>query len=395
MQTKIQEIQKRLSQQKIDGWLLYDFQQRNDLARYILQIPAELHLTRRFFYWIPAQGKPCLLVHEIESTQFSHLPGDKLIYHSWQSLEKQLAVLLKGVTAVAMEYSPLGKLPYVSKIDAGIVELVRASGVQVVSSAPFLQYFTCVLNAAQLAGHRASAKMLDQIAKQVWELLSSALKNGEKWTEFDVQQWILAEFSKHGFITDSAPHCAVNGHSADPHFSPSKDEKRPIQAGDFILLDLWCKKNVEGAVFADITRVAVAGKPTAKQQQIFSLVLQAQQAALNLIRERFSEREEVKGYEVDQICRAVIEKAGFGAFFPHRTGHNLFEQVHGPGAHLDSLETWDERPLIAGSCFTIEPGIYLPGEFGVRLESDVYITKDGAIEVSDAMQKEIISLEID
>ncbi len=385
---RIGEVQKQLASANIDGWLIYDFQKRNELAWEFLSIPPEKHLTRRFFFWIPQQGDPVKLVHEIEAGALDHLPGEKRIYLRWQTLEETLKAMLKGAKNVAMEYSPRCAVPYISRVDGGTIDLVRDCGAQVVSSSPFLQAYTSVLNERQAESLFEAGRVVEQTVEGAWQWIAQCLQREQIVTDFEIVQWIANQFADAGFESDhTLPHCAVNADSADPHYVPTRENAREIKKGDFILLDLWCKKKQAFAVYADITRVAVAAdKPSARQQEIFTIVRQAQKAATDFLAERFSRREVVKGFEVDQVCRQVIEKAGYGKFFTHRTGHNITGELHGPGTHLDSLETNDERPILAGTCCSCEPGIYLPNEFGVRLEYDLYITPQGEVRIIGGQQ---------
>jgi len=389
----IRNVQEILQKSHIDGWLIYDFQKRNSLAIQFLDIPPSAHLTRRMFYWIPAKGSPVKIVHVIEPHFLDKWPGEKQVYFQWQKLEETLSKLLSGSKTVAMEYSPKCAIPYASIIDAGMADLIRSFGVEIVSSSGFLQYFTCVLDEEQRQSQQQAALILDQAASDAWQLISSSLKKGERISEYQVQQFIKSEFTSKGCISQGDPICAVNAHSSDPHFSPSKENDTLIQKGDFVLIDLWCKKNTPKAIYGDISRVAVAAvDPSDKQKEIFSIVRRAQKAATDFIIESFSQNKQVRGCDADKVARDVIENAGYGQFFTHRTGHNIHTDDHGPGTHLDSLETKDERPLIPGTCFSIEPGIYLPGEFGVRLEYDVYISPSGKVEVTGGIQEEIVTL---
>lgn len=390
---KVHDVQKRLLEQNIDGWLLYDFHRINDLAHDFLAIPADSMISRRFFYWIPAKGEPIKIVHVIEPHVLDHFPGEKLLYLKWETLEVQLAEVLKGAKCVAMEYSPRNALPYVSKVDGGVIDLVRASGVKVVSSAPFLQYYTCAWDDYQLETHLAAAEVLDKTVARAWEWIATALAKNSSITEYEVQQRILREFEQHGCTAAASPLCMVNAHSADPHYTATQQGAAQIKRGDFILIDLWCKKKEQRAVYADITRVGVADTaPTDRQKEIFALVRRAQKTATEFIQKSLEKGKIVKGFEVDQVCRKIIEEAGYGAFFTHRTGHNIHTHEHGPGANIDSLETWDDRPLIPCSCFSIEPGIYLPGEFGIRLEYDVYISKQNTIQITGGIQEALTTL---
>lgn len=384
---KILDAQKILREQKIDGWLLYDFDGMNSLARRFLEISSMT--TRRFFYWIPSRGDPVKIVHAIEQGALDAFPGEKKIYHSWQLLEGHIGSLLAGKEKIAMEYSPRNMVPYASKVDGGTLDLIRRAGVEVVSSASFLPHFTAVLTAEQAASHQEAARALDEIAGEIWKWIGREMNEGKKISEYDVQQKILAFFEKRDLHTESPPIAAVNAHSADPHYSPSKEKPVILQRGDFVLIDLWCKKKGACSVYGDITRVAALGPPTPKQQKIFQIVRSAQKEAVKLIKNRFLKGEPVYGYEADDASRQVIEREGFGKYFIHRTGHNIEIDLHGSGAHLDNLEMHDARPLLAGTCFSVEPGIYLPGEFGVRLEHDIYIHPDGKVEVTGGEQEEI------
>jgi Xaa-Pro aminopeptidase len=390
---KLKDVQQKLAELQVDGWLLYDFQHSNKLACEFLEIGPQAHLTRRFFYWIPARGTPIQIVHAIEGHVLNHFPGEIKRYSSWQILEKHLGDVLRGKSRVAMEYSPRNGIPYISKVDGGTLETVRSYGVAVVSSASFLQYYTSVLTEFQVQSHLEAACVLEETVTKTWKWIRLQLEERRHITEYDVQQYMLGEIHAQGHIMDGEPICGVNQNSASPHYAPSKTNAAVIKPGDFILIDLWCKKNAPRAVFADITRVAVAApRATARQEQIFSLVRTAQKRATDWIRSRFANRETVRGCEVDEVCRKVIAEAGFGAYFTHRTGHNIYTELHGPGAHLDSLETWDERPLIPGTCFSVEPGIYLPGEFGVRLEHDVYLPDATSIQITGGTQESIVLL---
>lgn len=393
LQSKINCAQKLLQEFQLDGWLLYDFRRSNSLACDFLALESNQLLTRRFFYWIPCAGEPCKLLHAIESHILDSAPGLLQVYCTWQELEEKLQQLLQGCTRVAMEYSPRNAIPYVSKVDAGTIEVIRGFNVEVVSSANILQYFTSQWNEAQLNMHREAAQTLNDIAEETWKLIRHNLAHQIPQTEYSIQQFIWQQIQSKGFETSDAPICAVNANSANPHYTPTKDSSMPIKENDFILIDLWCKKKLPGAVYADITRVAVASAtPSPHQQNIFNIVRQAQQTAAQFVKDRFARQQPIQGWEVDQTCRDVINNAGYGAYFIHRTGHNIDECDHGPGAHMDNFETHDDRQLLPRTCFSIEPGIYLPGEFGVRLEYDVFIHSDGRIEITGGEQNEIQTL---
>ena len=393
MNGKIEKVQTYLKEINIDGWLIYDFRKSNELAHYFLNIPSHAVTTRRFFYWIPKEGEPIRLVHAIESQVLDELPGEKWVYLSWQFLEKELGEILKGKHKIAMEYSPNNRIPYVSRVDAGTVDLVRSFGVEVVSSADFISYFIAELTDAQIESQVRAGIALDEIVADTWKWIAKNLSENKKITEYDVQQKIVQDFKDRKMITDHNPIVATNAHSADPHYEALKGKSSEIKMGDFILLDQWAKESTEDAIFADITRVGVAGpKPTEKQKEIFEVVRKAQKEADELVKSRFEKKERVEGREVDDAARSVIEQAGYGKYFTHRTGHSIERALHGSGAHIDNLEINDVRPLIPRSCFSIEPGIYLPGEFGVRLEYDVLILPDGSVKITGGEQDEITCL---
>jgi Xaa-Pro aminopeptidase len=370
---------------KIDGWLLYDFRRSNSLACDVLKIPPETHLTRRFFYFIPTSGDPVKLVHAVESSVLDHLPGHKRIYLRWQELEAHLKEILKGCKNIAMEFSPNGAIPYVSKVDGGTIDLIRKMGVNVVSSATLLQYETSVLSEEQLNTHLEAADILDHLAADTWKMIRQKIGHV---TELDVQKFIASLIEASGCTMEGMPICAVGANSANPHHVAGATK---IIEGDFVLIDLWCKKKVPGAVYADISRVGVCGTPTDRQKLVFNLVRAAQKAATDLVQERVRAKKPVRGYEVDQAARQIIEKGGFEQYFTHRTGHNIYTDDHGPGANIDSLETFDDRLIIPNTCFSIEPGIYLPGEFGVRLEYDIYRSATD-IQITGGIQENIKQL---
>ncbi|MBP9841464.1 MAG: aminopeptidase P family protein [Simkaniaceae bacterium] len=374
----IRKIQDVLKKQGIDGWLLYDFRSQNEHACTLLNIKKEAHLTRRFFYFIPQGGVPVKLVHQIESTALDHLEGERRTYFRWEDLKKELKGILKGVQTVAMEYSPMGSIPTLSVVDGGTLELVASCGVSIVSSAPFLQEFTCTLSAEELESHREAAALLNLVVDKVWGLLRA--KKGVK--ETDVQAFMGDEIEKKGFLLDGNPICAFGKNGANPHHS-----SEPILAkeGDIVLIDLWCKK--KGGVFADIARMGIlANRASPKEEEIFQTIYRAQQASIKLIQERYAAHQVIRGYEADEAARAVIREKGYESYFTHRTGHNIFRSNHGPGANLDGLETYDDRPLIPRTCFSVEPGIYISGEVGMRLETDVYIHENGKVEVTAGLQ---------
>jgi Xaa-Pro dipeptidase len=387
------QIQQKLKELKIDGWLLFDDHGSNKFARNLLNIQHHVMLTRRFFYWIPKEGEPEKIVHAIEGQHLDFLPGNKHFYLSLNQLKEALKRVLKSAKTVAMEYSKDAELPQVSVIDAGTFELVEKMGVNIVSSALLLLFFTNILDETQINSHRQAALILKTTVEKTWEFIGKEVRLKKKITDYEVQQFIVSELIASDCLAEDPFICAVNEYSALPHYTPSKSSPKVIYENDFILLDLWCKKRDPQAIYADITRVGVIGKaPTNKQEEIFNIVRAAQQEALDLIANSFKEHRPVFGSEVDDAARSYIAKKGYGAFFTHRTGHNIDTQLHGSGTNMDHFETEDHRPLIAGSCFSIEPGIYLPSEFGVRLETNVLIHHNGSIEITGVCQDEILHL---
>lgn len=387
---KLLGTQEYLAKHQLDGWLLYDFRHQNPLAVSFLGIPKSLMLTRRFFYWIPIEGEPIKLVHAIEERNLDHLPGERKVYSTWKQMQETIQMLLYGKKKILMEYSKNNAVPYLSKVDAGTIEFVRSCGVEVESSGDLLQHYTSVWSEPKYADHQEAARVLSQAVSNAWQWIGSQIQSGNPVNEYQVQELILKEIENNGCETEEPPIVAVNAHSANPHYLPNQEKFEQIRQGDFLLIDLYCRKKKTGAPYADITRVAVvADQPEPRHNEIFEIVRSAQAKALELVKERFQIGEQLKGWEVDKVCRDVIEEAGYGKFFIHRTGHNLDAELHGPGANIDNFETCDDRQILPGTCFTIEPGIYLPGEFGVRLEYDVFIHQDGKVEVNGGVQSEI------
>lgn len=391
---RIRHIQQELVKAGIDGWLFFDFHNRDPIAYRILGLEFGKFTSRRWFYLVPKAGKPVKLVSAVEAGKLDALPGEKRVYRSWRELSEHLRAMLDGLSTVAMQYSPRGDVPYVSIVDAGTVELVRAAGVEVVSSAPLVQVFEAVLTPEQLQSHVRAGEKIHRIREEAFSLVSQKVRKGEVITPYDVQQFIVRRFGEEGLTCQGEyPIVGTNEQPADPHFEPTPENARPIKVGDTLLVDLWAKLDEPDAVFYDITWCAFVGEdPPAKYREIFRLACEARDAALALVEERFAKGQPLAGYEVDDAARQVIEAAGYGPFFVHRTGHNIGTEVHGNGANLDNLETRDNRLLVPGLCFSIEPGIYLPGEMAVRTEINVYITHDGRPQVYGPMQRELVLL---
>jgi Xaa-Pro aminopeptidase len=346
---------------------------------------------RRWFYLIPAKGVPRKLVHRIEAGALDSLPGDKLVYAAAGELEKNLKKLMGRAKIVAMQYSPKNLIPYISLVDAGTVELIRAQGCQVVSSADLVQQFEAAWTPEQLESHRAAGRAIDKITQAAFAEAARRVRAGEAFTEYDLQQWILGQFRANGIISDSPPIVAVGPHAGDPHYEPGERRSAQVRKGDLLLLDIWGKTLAPGSVYYDITWVGYLGaKVPEKYAKIFTIVRDARDAAVAFVLKNVKAGRVVEGWQVDRAARAVIRKAGYAKYFVHRTGHNIGQEVHGTGANMDGLETRDIRRVIPNTCFSVEPGIYLP-EFGIRSEVDVYVEK-GRAEVTGAVQTEILKL---
>lgn len=389
---KIYKAQKALKEALIDGWLLYYFDKNNPLALDFLDLDKNAHLSRRLFYWIPQKGEPIKIVHTIEPEVLSHLNGSTITYHTKEQLDLALHSILGKGKKIAMEYSPKGVLPYISKVDAGMIEKIRNMGVEVVSSAPFLQVFTCSLNPKQIELQEKAARFLDRLTREAFHWTRQKMVLGQEVTEMELQEWMLEKYETEGFFADFAPTVAFGVHTADPHYMPSMEKKTALKNNQLILLDCVVKSKEEKAVYADITRMGFSGAQIPpKIQKAFQVILKAQEETFKFIEEKIQKGIEVKGYEADRVCRHIIQKEGFEKFFTHRTGHNLYDKVHGPGAHLDDFETFDDRPLIPLTSFTIEPGLYFPNEFGVRVEYDVLILEDKTCKIITAVQSNIFT----
>jgi len=386
----IAAIQSALREQKIDGWLFYDILHRDPIGYRVLGLGHVL-AKRRWFYMIPAKGTPRKLVHRIESATLDSLPGDKMLYAAAEELEKNLTKLVGRAKKVAMQYSPKNSIPYISLVDAGTVELIRAQGCKVVSSADLVQQFEAAWTPEQLASHRAAGRVIDAVTRDAFAEAARRVSAGQSFTEYDLQQWIVAQFQDNGVVSDSPPIVAVGPHSGDPHYEPREHGSSPVRRGDFLLLDIWAKTLAPDSVYYDITWVGFLGdKVPGKNAKIFSVVRDARNAAVDFVKESVSAGRAIEGWQVDRAAREVIRKAGFAKYFVHRTGHNIGQEVHGAGANMDSLETRDIRRIIPHTCFSIEPGIYLP-DFGVRSEVNVYVG-DAQAEVTGAEQKEVLRL---
>jgi Xaa-Pro aminopeptidase len=376
------KIQAALRQFGLDGWLIYDFRGSNLLARRVVGFRDDQMGSRRWFYWVPASGEPQKLVHRIESGALDHLPGMKTIYLRWQELEAGVAQLVTGARRVAMEYSPRNANPYVSRVDAGTVELVRSCGALVVSSGDLIQQFEATWDDEQIEMHLAAARHTDAAYTKAWQFIGRQVTSSGSVRETEVQARIMQHFHENGLTTYHPPIVAANQHSGDPHFDTSPATDAAIHEGDFVLIDLWARLDRPRSVYSDLTRVGYVGRSVPeKYEQIFQIVAAARDAAIAAVHEAFIAGRPLAGWQVDQAARAVIDGAGFGPQFIHRTGHNIGQEVHGNGANMDSLETREDRLVLPRTCFSIEPGMYLD-EFGVRSEVNVLIDAAGQVLVT-------------
>jgi Xaa-Pro aminopeptidase len=390
-------VQKALKAAGLDGWLFYDFRGSDPLAARILKLRVRTASTRRWFYYVPASGEPTKIVHAIEQYRLDELPGKKIVYAPWEVLQKDIKnTLLANAKAgkkpkVAMQYSPDGNIPYISRVDAGTIELIRGFGVDIVSSGDLIQQFEAVWNADQFAMHKTANEKTYQIIQEAFGEIKRRINAGIPTTEYDIQQFMEKRFGEEGMTQDS-PDVSVGVNTANPHYSPTKEKSAPIKKGDFVLFDVVSKLKKPKATYADLTWVGYVGDTVPEGYvKIWNIVREARDAAFNFVKAAMRDKKVITGAMVDDVSRGVIKRAGYGEYFTHRTGHNIGEEVHGSGTHIDNFETKDTRRILPRTCFSIEPGIYLTGNFGIRSEIDVYVTDDDAISVTP-MQTEIIAI---
>ena len=374
----LQQIQNRLQAEKLDGWLFFDHHVRDPIAYRVLGLDTPRHVSRRWYYWIPAQGAPRKLVHRIEDWMLDPLPGERSEYSSWQEQHRALGDILSGAERVAMQYSPDCMIPYVSLVDGGTVDLVRGLGSEVVSSAALVQYFEARWTDEQLESHLEAGRRVDAILAAAFAEIGRQVKLEGSVEEFAVAEFIRARFRERQLVAADGPIVAVNANSGNPHYAPTEEKTSPIRNGDFVLIDLWAKLDQPRSVYYDITWTAsVGGPPRSEIVNVFEIVSGARHRAAAFVNQAIASDQPIFGFEVDDLARNHIASAGFGDRFVHRTGHSIGEEVHGNGANADNLETLDRRPIIPRTCFSIEPGVYLPA-FGVRSEIDCYVSETGA-----------------
>jgi Xaa-Pro aminopeptidase len=391
MALSIDAVQRALEEEGIDGWLLYDFHGSNPIAARITGLSSAKMATRRWYYLIPASGAPRGLVHAIERHNLDALPGEKREYAGREQLSNGLRDLLKGVKRVAMEYSPRNAIPYVSRVDAGTVETIRDAGAEVVSSGDLVQRFEAVWTDEALQTHVQASERLYRIKDRAFELIRERIRTGTSVTEYDVQQAMLEWFGKEGLKVGEPPNVSAQENAGNPHYVATREAHRAIRPNELVLIDLWGKLPRPGAVFADITWVGFTGRTVPDEfARAFAAAAAGRDAAIDLVQRSVRDGRELRGFEVDRACRDVIERAGYGAQFIHRTGHSLGEEVHGNGVHMDDYETHDDRRLIPGTGFTIEPGVYTD-RFGVRTEINMFVDEREA-RVTGERQREIVPL---
>ena len=386
------KIQKVLNKNEYGGWLLYDFHNRDPLAMNIAGMDSHKFSSRRWFYFIPANGEPVTLASVVEQTMLDHLPGKKLTYRAWKELHAQIKAMLGGQKTIAMNYSPLNHIPYVSMVDAGTIELIRHLGYEIVSAADLIQEFESIISESGFQSHAAAGERVLKIKDEAYAKIAEAIHTATTLSEYELQQYIMGRFEEEGLTCEGhGPIVGINEHPADPHFEPKREGSYIFKPGDTVLIDLWAKEKSAGAIYYDVTWCGYIGEnPPPKYVEIFNTVRDARNAAKLFVESRFEEGKPCFGWEVDDVCRAVIENAGYGEYFVHRTGHSIGTSVHGNGANIDNLETKDERQLIAGICFSIEPGIYLEGDMAVRTEINVCILPDGTVKVFGDEQDHLI-----
>lgn len=387
--TLISRIQALLEETGLSGWLFFDFRGSDPIAYRILGLDRASHPTRRWLYLVPAEGTPTKIVHRIEAGRLDALPGDKQVYLEWTALHEILAAALKGHTKVAMQYSPRNDVPYVSKVDGGMLELVRQSGVEVVTSADLVQHFECIWDDGRLEGHRRSATIITALVREAFELAAEQIRDQGSSDELAIQEFIMRRLAKESLETDFPPIVAVNRNAGNPHYEPEPANHAPVERESLLLIDLWARHMDTESVFADITWTAWMGSsvPT-RVQEVFDVVLKARDTGVEFLNRQLSRGHVVHGWEVDDAVRKVIQNKGYGEYFFHRTGHNLGREVHGNGVNFDNLETHDNREVLPGICCTIEPGIYLP-EFGIRSEINVFVKEDG-VEITTPPQEQLL-----
>jgi Xaa-Pro dipeptidase len=389
----LDDIQKALREEGLDGWLFFDHHGRDPLAYRVLGLDPNLHCTRRWYYLIPASGEPRGLMHRIEPHSLAGLPGEMQFYSRWTEQTAAVGTLLKGLRRVAMQYSPNCVLPYVAMVDAGTIELIRSLGVEVVSSANLIQMFEARWSDQQLESHLEAGRRMDRLRLAAFRKIGQEIRANQPVSEWQIQQFLMDQYAAEGLVTDHGPIVAVNQHASDPHYSPPQQGSSQINKGDFVLIDMWSKLDQPGAVYYDITWTGFCGLPPSEIENVFDVVRGGRDRAIALVKESVASKRTIAGFEVDDAARDWITAKGFGEFFIHRTGHSIGTEVHGSGANMDNFESHDERRIIPRTCFSVEPGVYLP-KFGIRSEVDVYVGETAAQVTGEAQTRLVHILDI-
>lgn len=389
---RVSAIQKALQTAKLDGWLFYDFRKSDPLAPRILMLGENASGSRRWFYYIPATGEPTKIVHSIERAKLDALPGKRLVYRGWEEQHAHLRETLSKQKRLAMQYSPMNDIPYMSRVDAGTIELVRSFGPEIVTSAELVQQFEAVLTPAQKQSHIEASDKMHRILLETFAEIARNIRADKAITEYDIQQFIARRLEEEGMNREEGI-VAVNANTANPHYFPTREANLPIKRGDFVLLDYVSKLRQPGAICTDQTWTGYVGESVPDEfVRIFNIVREARDAATEFVRRNVREGKSIRGAEVDDVSRGVIKRAGYAEQFTHRTGHSIGEEGHGNGVNIDNFETRDSRRITPGVCFSIEPGIYLEGKFGVRSEIDVYVGEKEIEVTGQPIQTEIVAI---
>jgi Xaa-Pro dipeptidase len=391
----LERIQQELRRADLDGWLFYDFRGSDPLGRRVLGLRPDLHTTRRWFCLVPAVGNPFRIVHRIERWALDGVPGSLIVYLTWRELHEALRVALQGMRRLALQYSPSAAIPYVSRVDAGTVELIRtlAPEVELVSSADLLQQFEATCSPEQYRSHCEAAQLLGILVQETFRELARRVEERGAVTEWEMQQFVLGWYRVHGMVTDHPPIVACGPNTADPHYWPTPERHAWIRPGDYVLLDVWARLDGPETIYADITWVAVVAESVPDEvAHLFDVVARARDEVVAFLKERMRRGEPVRGFEADDVARRVLREAGLAEFFIHRTGHSIHTSTHGNGANLDNLETRDERLLLPGTCFSVEPGVYLEGKWGVRSEINVFLHPNDAEVTGPEPQRQVLTL---
>jgi Xaa-Pro dipeptidase len=385
------EMQAAIREEALDGWLFFDHHRRDPLAYRVLQFTPGSMVSRRWYYFIPAHGEPRRLVHKIESHTLDPLPGSQTVYAEWNEMVERVREILGNSKKIAMQYSPNCAIPYVAMVDAGTIELVRGLGVEIATSANLIQRFEAKWSAEQLEMHLEAGRRIDRVRAAAFAKIGDSHRSGVRVTEWDIKQFILDRYKEVGIFIDHGPDVAVNANASNPHYDPARDACSEIKRGDLVLIDMWGKLEKPDAVYYDITWTGYCGETVPDRiQNVFRVVTTARDCGIKRVKDGVAAKEDLRGYQVDDAARAHIKAQGFGEYFFHRTGHSIGTDIHGTGANMDNLETHDERKVMPWTCFSIEPGIYLP-EFGIRSEIDMFVDEKSA-RVTGEMQTELLLL---